>query len=120
MLVLVVTGTVLVLVVIVGTVVAGAAVVVGAVVVVGGTVVLVVLVVLVVEVVVVVVVVVVTGVTPDDATDTALVPIALLAVTRNKYDVLFTKPVTVALRVLATPSANVDQVEPPFDVYSTT
>ena len=78
------------------------------------------LVVLVVEVVVVVVVVVVTGVTPDDATDTALVPIALLAVTRNKYDVLFTKPVTVALRVLATPSANVDQVEPPFDVYSTT
>jgi len=93
-------------------------------VVVGATVVVVVEVVVVgatvvVVVVVVEVVVVVVGVTAALASDTTPSPIALRAVTRKRYAVALTNPVTVADSALDTPSENVVQLLPSVE-YSTT
>ena len=49
---------------------------------------------------------VVRGVTAADTSDTALVPAALVALTRNVYGVPFVKPVTVALAAVDVPSSN--------------
>jgi hypothetical protein len=86
-------------------------------VVVGATVVVVVVVVL---VVVVVVVVVVTGVIEVDANAATPVLTALSALTRNEYDVSFTRPVTVALSDVDTPSLNTDHTPELCTEYSTT
>ena len=51
--------------------------------------------------------------------DASLVPAEFTDFTRNWYDVLFVNPVTVAVRVVDTPSLNVDQVVPSV-LYSTT
>ena len=51
------------------------------------------------------------GVTADDVT-VAPVPMLLMALTRNVYDVPFTKPVTVVPVVADVPSANVAQETP--------
>jgi hypothetical protein len=87
-----------------------------AMVIVGATVVVVVVVVL----VVVVVVVVVTGVIEVDANDATPVLTALSALTRNEYDVSFTRPVTVALSDVDTPSLNTDHTPELCTEYSTT
>ena len=47
------------------------------------------------------------GVTAAETVDVAPVPTALVALTRNVYDVPLVKPVTVALAVVDVPSANV-------------
>ena len=86
-------------------------------VVVGATVVVVEVVVL---VVVVVVVVVVTGVIEVDANAATPVLTALSALTRNEYDVSFTRPVTVALNDVDTPSLNTDHTPDLCTEYSTT
>ena len=92
-----------------------------AMVIVGATVVVVVVVVLVVVVVVVlVVVVVVTGVIEVDANAETPVLTALSALTRNEYDVSFTRPVTVALSDVDTPSLNTDHTPELCTEYSTT
>ena len=88
-----------------------------AMVIVGATVVVVVVVVL---VVVVVVVVVVTGVIEVDANAETPVLTALSALTRNEYDVSFTRPVTVALSDVDTPSLNTDHTPELCTEYSTT
>ena len=87
-----------------------------AMVIVGATVVVVVVVVL----VVVVVVVVVTGVIEVDANAETPVLTALSALTRNEYDVSFTRPVTVALSDVDTPSLNTDHTPELCTEYSTT
>ena len=84
-------------------------------VVVGATVVVVVVV-----VVVLVVVVVVTGVIEVDANAETPVLTALSALTRNEYDVSFTRPVTVALSDVDTPSLNTDHTPELCTEYSTT
>ena len=89
-------------------------------VVVGSVVVEVVVVVVVVLVVVVVVVVVVTGVIEVDANAATPVLTALSALTRNEYDVSFTRPVTVALSDVDTPSLNTDHTPELCNEYSTT
>ena len=89
-------------------------------VVVGSVVVEVVVVVVVVLVVVVVVVVVVTGVIEVDANAATPVLTALSALTRNEYDVSFTRPVTVALSDVDTPSLNTDHTPELCTEYSTT
>jgi hypothetical protein len=76
--------------------------------------------VVVVEVVVVVVVVVVTGVIEVDANAATPVLTALSALTRNEYDVSFTRPVTVALSDVDTPSLNTDHTPELCTEYSTT
>ena len=92
-----------------------------AMVIVGATVVVVVVVVLVVVVVVVlVVVVVVTGVIEVDVNAATPVLTALSALTRNEYDVSFTRPVTVALSDVDTPSLNTDHTPELCTEYSTT
>ena len=53
-----------------------------------------------------------TGVTDDEAFDTAPVPATLEALTRNVYAVPFVKPVTVAFADVDVPSRNVVQVVP--------
>ena len=88
-----------------------------AMVIVGATVVVVVVVVL---VVVVVVVVVVAGVIEVDANAATPVLTALSALTRNEYDVSFTRPVTVALSDVDTPSLNTDHTPELCTEYSTT
>ena len=88
-----------------------------AMVIVGATVVVVVVVVL---VVVVVVVVVVAGVIEVDANAETPVLTALSALTRNEYDVSFTRPVTVALSDVDTPSLNTDHTPELCTEYSTT
>ena len=88
-----------------------------AMVIVGATVVVVVVVVL---VVVVVVVVVVTGVIEVDVNAATPVLTALSALTRNEYDVSFTRPVTVALSDVDTPSLNTDHTPELCTEYSTT
>ena len=88
-----------------------------AMVIVGATVVVVVVVVL---VVVVVVVVVVTGVIEVDANAETPVLTSLSALTRNEYDVSFTRPVTVALSDVDTPSLNTDHTPELCTEYSTT
>ena len=87
-----------------------------AMVIVGATVVVVVVVV----VVVLVVVVVVTGVIEVDANAETPVLTALSALTRNEYDVSFTRPVTVALSDVDTPSLNTDHTPELCTEYSTT
>jgi hypothetical protein len=77
-------------------------------------------VVVVVEVVVVVVVVVVTGVIEVDANAATPVLTALSALTRNEYNVSFTRPVTVALSDVDTPSLNTDHTPELCTEYSTT
>ena len=92
-----------------------------AMVIVGATVVVVVVVVLVaVVVVVLVVVVVVTGVIEVDANAATPVLTALSALTRNEYDVSFTRPVTVVLSDVDTPSLNTDHTPELCTEYSTT
>jgi hypothetical protein len=71
-------------------------------------------------VVVVVVVVVVTGVIDAIASAVALVLTTLSALTRNKYDVSFTRPVTVAPSDVDTSSSNNDHTPEPCAEYSTT
>jgi hypothetical protein len=71
-------------------------------------------------VVVVVVVVVVTGVIEVDASAVAPVLTALRALTRNEYEVSFTRPVTVALSDADTPSLNTDHTPELCTEYSTT
>ena len=88
-----------------------------AMVIVGATVVVVVVVVL---VVVVVVVVVVAGVIEVDASATLPVFTTFSALTRNEYDVSFTRPVTVALSDVDTPSLNTDHTPELCTEYSTT
>ena len=88
-----------------------------AMVIVGATVVVVVVVVL---VVVVVVVVVVAGVIEVDANAETPVLTALSALTRNEYDVSFTRPVTVALSDVDTSSLNTDHTPELCTEYSTT
>ena len=53
-----------------------------------------------------------TGVTDDEAFDTAPVPATLEALTRNVYAVPFVKPVTVALADVDVPSAKVAHEDP--------
>ena len=92
-------------------------------VVVGATVVVVVsatVVVVVVVVVVLVVVVVVTGVIEVDVDAAMPVLTALSALTRNEYDVSFTRPVTVALSDVDMPSLNTDHTPELCTEYSTT
>lgn len=92
-------------------------------VVVGATVVVVVsatVVVVVVVVVVLVVVVVVTGVIEVDVDAETPVLTSLSALTRNEYDVSFTRPVTVALSDVDTPSLNTDHTPELCTEYSTT
>ena len=55
---------------------------------------------------------VVDGVTAAETVDVAPVPAALVALTRNVYDVPFVKPVTVADAEVEVPSANVVQIAP--------
>jgi hypothetical protein len=55
---------------------------------------------------------VVRGVTEAETVEVAPVPAALVALTRNVYDVPFVKPVTVADADVEVPSANVDQIAP--------
>ena len=55
---------------------------------------------------------VVRGVTAAETIEVAPVPAALVALTRNMYDVPFVKPVTVAAAIVDVPSANVDQIAP--------
>ena len=74
----------------------------------------------VVVVVVLVVVVVVTGVIEVDANAETPVLTALSALTRNEYDVSFTRPVTVALSDVDTPSLNTDHTPELCTEYSTT
>ena len=74
----------------------------------------------VVVVVVLVVVVVVTGVIEVDANAATPVLTALSALTRNEYDVSFTRPVTVALSDVDTPSLNTDHTPELCTEYSTT
>ena len=71
-------------------------------------------------VVVLVVVVVVTGVIEVDANAATPVLTALSALTRNEYDVSFTRPVTVALSDVYTPSLNTDHTPELCTEYSTT
>jgi Na+(H+)/acetate symporter ActP len=71
-------------------------------------------------VVVVVVVVVVTGVIAESASAVAPVLTMLRALIRNEYDVSFTRPVTVALSDIDTPSSNNDHTPEPCTEYSTT
>ncbi|CAB4754199.1 unannotated protein [freshwater metagenome] len=52
--------------------------------------------------------------------DGLLVPALLTALTRNKYTVELTKPVTVAEVDADVPSLKVDHAAPLFDEYSTT
>ena len=106
--------------VVVGRVVVAFVVVGATVVVVVGATVVVVVVVVVVLVVVVVVVVVVTGVIEVDANAATPVLTALSALTRNEYDVSFTRPVTVALSDVDTPSLNTDHTPELCTEYSTT
>ena len=89
-------------------------------VVVGATVVGATVVEVVVVVVVLVVVVVVTGVIEVDANAETPVLTALSALTRNEYDVSFTRPVTVALSDVDTPSLNTDHTPELCTEYSTT
>jgi hypothetical protein len=56
----------------------------------------------------------------DNASAVALVLITLSALTRNEYDVSFTRPVTVALSDIDTPSSNNDHTPEPCTEYSTT
>ena len=76
--------------------------------------------VVVVVVVVLVVVVVVAGVIEVDANAAMPVLTALSALTRNEYDVSFTRPVTVALSDVDTPSLNTDHTPELCTEYSTT
>ena len=62
---------------------------------------------------------VVRGTTADETVDVAPVPAALVALTRNVYDVPFVKPVTVVAAVVDVPSANVVH-DPPDGKNSTT
>jgi hypothetical protein len=56
----------------------------------------------------------------DEAVDdTVLEPTPFTVVVRNAYVVEFERPVTVADVVVEVPSANVVQVDPPSDEYST-
>jgi len=115
----VVVGATVVVVVVVGaTVVVVVGVTVVVVVVVGATVVDVGAVVVGATVVVVVVVVGVVGVTVSLVSETTPSPIALRALTRNRYDVVFVSPDTDAEVTTDTPSAKVVQLEP-FVEYST-
>jgi hypothetical protein len=59
------------------------------------------------------------GTTAAETVDVAPVPAALVALTRNVYDVAFVKPVTVADADVEVPSANVVH-DPPDGKYSTT
>jgi len=59
------------------------------------------------------------GVTADETVEVAPVPAALVALTRNVYDVPFVKPVTVVAAVVDVPSANVVH-DPPDGKNSTT
>ncbi len=52
------------------------------------------------------------GVTAAETVEDGPVPAALVALTRNVYDVPFVKPVTVADADVQTPSLNVDQIAP--------
>ena len=106
--------------VVVGRVVVAFVVVGATVVVVVGATVVVVVVVVVVLVVVVVVVVVVTDVIEVDVDAAMPVLTALSALTRNEYDVSFTRPVTVALSDVDTPSLNTDHTPELCTEYSTT
>ena len=106
--------------VVVGRVVVAFVVVGATVVVVVGATVVVVVVVVVVLVVVVVVVVVVTGVIEVDVDAAMPVLTALSALTRNEYDVSFTRPVTVALSDVDMPSLNTDHTPELCTEYSTT
>ena len=65
-------------------------------------------------------VVVVTGVIDVDANSATPVLTALSALTRNEYDVSFTRPVTVALSDVDTPSLNTDHTPELCTEYSTT
>jgi hypothetical protein len=56
----------------------------------------------------------------DNASAVALVLITLSALTRNEYDVSFTRPVTVALSDIDTPSSSNDHTPEPCTEYSTT
>ena len=76
--------------------------------------------VVVVVVVVLVVVVVVAGVIEVDANAAMPVLTALSALTRNEYDVSFTRPVTVALSDVDTPSLNTNHTPELCTEYSTT
>jgi len=107
----VVVGAIVVVVVVVGATVV-------VVVVVGATVVDVVVVVVGATVVVVVVVVGAVGVAVSLVSETTPSPIALRALTRNRYDVAFVSPDTDAEVTTDTPSAKVVQLEP-FVEYST-
>ena len=60
-----------------------------------------------------------TGVTEDEAFDTAPVPATLEALTRNVYAVPFVKPVTVALADVDVPSRNVVHVVPSVEDSTT-
>ena len=71
-------------------------------------------------VVVLVVVVVVTGVIEVDANAATPVLTSLSALTRNEYDVSFTRPVTIALSDVDTPSLNTDHTPELCTEYSTT
>jgi hypothetical protein len=62
---------------------------------------------------------VVDGITAAETVDVAPVPAALVALTRNVYDVPFVKPVTVADADVEVPSANVVH-DPPDGKNSTT
>jgi len=62
---------------------------------------------------------VVDGVTAAETVDVAPVPAALVALTRNVYDVPFVKPVTVVAAVVDVPSVNVVH-DPPDGKNSTT
>ena len=59
------------------------------------------------------------GVTADDAVETVPVPAALVALTRNVYDVPFVKPVTVAEADVEVPSANTVHVDPSVERSTT-
>jgi hypothetical protein len=56
----------------------------------------------------------------DNASAVALVLITLSALTRNEYDVSFTRPVTVAPSDVDTPSSSNDHTPEPCTEYSTT
>ena len=59
------------------------------------------------------------GMTADEAVDQEPDPTKFAAFTRNKYDVPFVSPVTVADVEVDTPSVNVVHVEPLSEEYCT-